>query len=86
MCPGDTDTPQLEAELPLRPLVTSKLAEGAKVMSPDDVATRFIKGAEAGQFIVTYGLQLHALASLQGVIGPALRVHQNGSKRVGKAK
>ena len=85
--PGDTDTPQLAHELPLRPEVTSKLAEGAKVMSPDDVAARFIKGAEAGKFIVTYGLQLHALAVLQGVIGPALRAYQNSlAKRVGKAK
>lgn len=87
VCPGDTDTPQLEAELPLRPLVTSKLAEGAKVMSPDDVAKRFIAAAERGKFLVTYGLQLHALSSLQGVIGPALRVHQQRLiKRFGEGK
>jgi len=76
VCPGDTDTPQLKAELPLRPMVTSKLAEGAKIMTADDVARRFIDAAERGKFLVTYGVQLHALSSLQGVIGPALRLHQ----------
>jgi 3-dehydrosphinganine reductase len=75
--PGDTQTPQLEAELPLRPAVTSKLAEGAKVMSADAVAEKFIAGAERGKFLVTYGAQLHALALLQGVIGPALRLYQD---------
>ncbi len=77
VCPGDTDTPQLAAELPLRPAVTSKLAEGAKVMTPDAVAEKFISAAERGKFLVTYGLQLHTLAALQGVIGPVLRLHQN---------
>lgn len=87
VCPGDTDTPQLEAEVPLRPLVTSKLAEGARVMSAEDVARRFIDAAERGKFFVTYGLQLHALSSLQGVIGPALRVHQQRLiKRFGEGK
>jgi hypothetical protein len=61
----------------LRPAVTSKLAEGAKVMTPDAVAEKFISAAERGKFVVTYGLQLHALAALQGVIGPTLRLHQN---------
>lgn len=85
--PGDTDTPQLAGELPLRPEVTSKLAEGAHVMSPEAVAARFLKGAEAGKFIVTYGVQLHALAALQGVIAPALRVYQNSlAQRVAKKK
>ncbi len=75
--PGDTQTPQLEAELPMRPAVTSKLAEGAKIMPADAVAEKFIKSAERGKFLVTYGLQLHALAVLQGVIGPALRLYQD---------
>jgi 3-dehydrosphinganine reductase len=83
--PGDTATPQLEAELPLRPSVTSKLAEGAKVMTADDVAEKFIVAAEQGKFLVTYGLQLHALALLQGLIAPILRRHQDGLvRRFGK--
>jgi 3-dehydrosphinganine reductase len=75
--PGDTQTPQLEAELPLRPAVTSKLAEGAKIMTADAVAEKFIAKAELGKFLVTYGLQLHALAALQGVIAPVLRLYQD---------
>jgi 3-dehydrosphinganine reductase len=85
--PGDTQTPQLEAELPARPLVTSKLAEGAKVMSAEAVAEKFIQGAERGKFLVTYGLQLHALAYLQGLIAPPLRLYQNMLvKRFGEHK
>jgi 3-dehydrosphinganine reductase len=75
--PGDTQTPQLEAELPLRPAVTSKLADGAKVMTPEAVAEKFITAAERGKFLVTYGLQLHALALLQGMIAPGLRSYQD---------
>lgn len=85
--PGDTDTPQLAGELPARPAVTSKLAEGAHVMSPEAVAARFIKAADAGQFVVTYGLQLHALHVLQGMIAPILRAYQTSlAKRLGHSK
>jgi len=75
--PGDTDTPQLESELRLRPEVTSKLANGGGVMSADVVAKGIIAAAERGDFQVTFGWQLHLLALTHSVIAPLLRSYQD---------
>jgi len=75
--PGDTDTPQLKAELKLRPRVTSELAGGGKAMSPEAVAKGIIAGAEGGDFQVTFGWQLRLLARTHSLISPMLRMYQD---------
>lgn len=75
--PGDTDTPQLQAELKLRPRVTSELASGGGVMSPEAVARGIISAAERGDFQVTFGWQLRLLARTHSLIAPLLRSYQD---------
>lgn len=75
--PGDTDTPQLRAELKLRPKVTSELASGSGVMSPDKVARGIVEAAERGDFQVTFGWQLRLLARTHSLISPLLRRYQD---------
>jgi len=75
--PGDTDTPQLRAELKRRPKVTSELASGGGVMSPDAVARGIISAAERGDFLVTFGWQLKLLSRTHSLIAPLLRSYQN---------
>ncbi|MCA3561694.1 MAG: SDR family oxidoreductase [Aestuariivirga sp.] len=75
--PGDTDTPQLRSELKLRPKVTSQLASGVGVMSPDAVAKGIIAAAERGDFQVTFGWQLRLLARTHSLIAPLLRSYQD---------
>ena len=84
--PGDTDTPQLRAELTRRPKVTSELASGGGVMSPDAVAKGIIAAAERGDFQVTFGWQLRVLARTHSLISPLLRSYQDWLvKRSGEA-
>lgn len=75
--PGDTDTPQLHAELKLRPKVTSELANGGGVMSPDAVAKGIVSAAERGDFQVTFGWQLRMLARTHSLIAPLFRHYQD---------
>lgn len=75
--PGDTDTPQLHAERKLRPQVTSELARGGGVMSPEAVAKGIIAAAERGDFQVTFGWQLRVLARTHSLIAPLLRSYQD---------
>lgn len=75
--PGDTDTPQLQAELKARPHVTSQLASGGGVMSPDTVAKGIVAAAERGDFEVTFGWQLRLLGRTHSLIGPMFRRYQD---------
>ena len=75
--PGDTDTPQLHAEMKLRPKVTSELAGSGGLMSPEAVATGIISAAERGDFQVTFGWQLRMLARTHSVIAPLFRRYQD---------
>ncbi|MFM8748374.1 MAG: SDR family oxidoreductase [Aestuariivirga sp.] len=74
--PGDTDTPQLRAELPKRPAVTSKLA-GRGVMSADSVARGIVAAAERGDLEVTFGLKLRLLSRTHSMIAPLFRSYQD---------
>jgi 3-dehydrosphinganine reductase len=74
--PGDTDTPQLRAELPNRPVVTSKLA-GGDVMSADRVAKGIVAAAERGDLEVTFGWKLRLLSRTHSMIAPVFRSYQN---------
>ncbi len=53
LCPPDVDTPMLEEENKVKPLETLKIAEGAKIMRPDDVARAAVEGMKRGKFIIT---------------------------------
>lgn len=84
--PGDTDTPQLAAERKLRPKVTTELASGGGVMSPEAVAKGIIAAAERGDFQVTFGWQLQLLARTHSLISPLIRIYQNSLvKRFGES-
>ncbi len=74
--PPDTDTPQLAAEIPLRPEVTSKVAALGRTLSADAVAEALVKGMAANRFLVLPGLSLRALHLFGGMLGPAMRALQ----------
>lgn len=71
--PPDTDTPQLTAELPLRPAVTSRMAALGGVLSADQVATALIRGMAANRFLVLPGTSIKALHLFGGLAGPPMR-------------
>ena len=77
VCPGDTDTPQLAAELPMRPKVTSLLANGGSVLSPETVAEKLVWASTRGRFLVTFGWQLRFLGRTHSLIAPLVRRYQN---------
>ena len=52
LCPPDVDTPMLEEENKVKPLETLKISEGAKIMSPGDVADAAMAGMDKGAFII----------------------------------
>lgn len=53
--PPDTDTPGLEKELRARPQECSLLAEGAGLMSAEDVATAFVEGLLKQEYAILPG-------------------------------
>lgn len=74
--PPDTDTPQLAAEIPLRPAVTGRIAALGSVLPADAVAKALVAGLAANRFLVLPGLLLKALYLFSGMLGPALRALQ----------
>lgn len=74
--PPDTDTPMLAAEQPLRPVVTSRMAAGAPVMSADAVAHATLAGMNAGRFLVLPGFTVKLLYLFGPWIAPLLRWQQ----------
>jgi 3-dehydrosphinganine reductase len=76
-CPGDTNTPQLEQELPRRPAITSKIAGTVAPLSADTVARLIVNRARSGRFLITTGWQLHVLAWAHSAIAPLFRTYQN---------
>jgi 3-dehydrosphinganine reductase len=70
--PPDTDTPQLRAELKLRPRATSLIAGAAKVLSADQVADAILRGIARKRFTIAPGLEMSALALLHSLAGPLL--------------
>ena len=73
--PPDTDTPQLEAEAPLRPAETRAIAGTAKVWRPEAVARLMVEGMEKGRFAIYPGLDIWALGRIGSVIAPLLDRH-----------
>lgn len=74
--PPDTDTPMLQAELPVRPAVTNEMARAAPVMTADAVAEALVRGMEAGRFLVLPGLTVKLLYLFGPWIAPLLRLRQ----------
>lgn len=74
--PPDTDTPMLAAEQPLRPVVTSRMAAGAPVLSAEAVARATLDGINAGRFLVLPGLTVKLLYLFGPWIAPILRWQQ----------
>jgi len=52
LCPPDTDTPQLEEEMKVRPMETKAVAEGVGVMSANKVAQDMIIGMLKKRFMI----------------------------------
>jgi short-subunit dehydrogenase len=77
VCPGDTNTPQHTAELPMRPKVTSELAKGSHLLSPETVAEKLVWASIRGRFLATFGWQLQLLGRTHSFIGPVVRSYQN---------
>jgi len=70
--PADTDTPQFQAELPIRPKETSIIAGTAKVWSADDMAKAIMKKVDKGRFRIAPGLEIGALAIFGSLVAPVL--------------
>ena len=77
VCPGDTNTPQHTAELPRRPKVTSELAKGNHLLSPEAVAEKLVWASTRGRFMATFGWQLQFLGRTHSFIAPLVRSYQN---------
>ncbi|MBA4350627.1 MAG: short-chain dehydrogenase [Rhodobacter sp.] len=71
--PPDTDTPQLAAEIPLRPAVTNRIAALGGILSADQVATALIRGMAANRFLVLPDRSIKALHLFGGLSGPPMR-------------
>jgi 3-dehydrosphinganine reductase len=70
--PADTDTPQFQAELPIRPKETSVIAGAAKVWSADDMARAIMIKVDKGRFKIAPGLEIGALAIFGSLVTPVL--------------
>jgi 3-dehydrosphinganine reductase len=57
LLPGDTDTPQLEAENLTCPAETRAISGQGHPLRPDDVARAFLRGIAAGRYAIVPGLR-----------------------------
>jgi len=55
LCPPDTDTPGFAVENKTKPLETQTISKGAKVMTPDEVASQLLKGIVSNTFLIIPG-------------------------------
>ena len=71
--PPDTDTPQLQAELPQRPEAARLFMGESKPWPVDKVAERILAGFDAGKDEVNFGLLLTFLARTSPMLEPLLQ-------------
>lgn len=71
--PPDTDTPQLAAEVALRPPETQRIAGSVRVLSAEAVAEAVMRGIRHRRFTIAPGWEMTLLAPLHSLIGPLLR-------------
>lgn len=70
--PPDTETPQLAAELPLRPAEAQAIIGSGRRMSADAVAAAALAGAERGRFAIYPGTQMRLLGLFGSLAKPVL--------------
>lgn len=70
--PADTDTPQFQEELPIRPRETSIIAGKAKIWSASDMARAILTKVDTRRFVIAPGLEMGALARFHSLVGPIL--------------
>ncbi len=68
LCPQDTDTPGLSIENESKPFETRELSKGAKQMSPEEVAKRFIEGLGQGRFLINVSRESKWIYRLKGLM------------------
>lgn len=69
--PGDTDTPQLEAEEELKPPETKAISDGSDTSKPEDVAAAIVDGLCARRFAIYSGIEGWMLTTATAGMGPA---------------
>lgn len=67
LCPPDTETPGYAEENKTKPFETQALSESAKLMTPDAVAAKFMRGVRKGKFIITCNGESTMLYRLHGI-------------------
>ncbi len=72
--PPDTETPQLQAELPLRPKEAQATIGAAGVWTANAIASAALSGLERGRFAIYPGAQLKLLGVFGSVAMPVLRL------------
>ncbi len=70
--PPDTNTPQLENEIPNRPALTQALAETNSVVEPELVARSIIRGMQRNQYAILPGTEAKILARAGSLLGNTL--------------
>ena len=69
--PPDTDTPQLQAEVPQRNEIATQLAAFGTVFQADQIAKEVWSGMERGVFQITHGLDGFLLGTVAAGMSPA---------------
>ncbi len=69
----DTETPQLQAELPLRPLEAHATIGAGRVWTADAIANVALNGLERGRFAIYPGAQMKMLGTFGSIAMPFLR-------------
>ncbi len=67
--PPDTQTPQLENEIPTRPIITQALAETNGVLRPEQVALEIVKGMEKKRYAILPGSEVKFLSKIANLAG-----------------
>ena len=68
--PPDTDTPQLQAELPQRSAIVAELASYGSVFQAGQVARDVWRGVERGRFQITHGFDGFLMGTVTAGMAP----------------
>ena len=68
--PPDTDTPQLQAELPQRSAIATELASYGSVFQAEQVAGDVWRGVERGRFQITHGFDGFLMGTVTAGMAP----------------
>lgn len=67
--PPDTNTPQLQAEFPRRPIITQALAETNGVVEPRLVAEEILQGMHKSRYVILPGKEVKFLSKVANIFG-----------------